>query len=80
MKLNLASAKPVHDGSFTPGGDTQEIKFAKPATGKYFCVESLNAFDGKPYAAIAELDLLDAKGGPISHNGWTIAYVDSEER
>ncbi len=80
VTLNLAITKPVHTGSFAPGADTQEIKFAKPATGKYFCLESLNAFDGKPYAAVAELDLLDAKGNPISHNGWTIAYVDSEER
>ncbi len=80
VTLNLAITKPVHTGSFAPGADTQEIKFAKPATGKYFCLESLNAFDDKPYAAIAELDLLDAKGNPISHDGWTIAYVDSEER
>ena len=40
----------------------------------------LNAQDGKPYAAVAELDLLDASGNAISHDGWTIAYVDSEER
>ena len=79
VKLNLASAKPVHTGSFTPGTDTQEIKFAVPATGKFFCLESLNAHDGKPYAAIAELDLLDAAGNAISHNGWTVAQVDSEE-
>ena len=80
VKLSLASTKPVQSGSFAPGTDTQEIKFAAPVTGKYFCLESLNAFDGKPYAAIAELDLLDPMGNPISHNGWTIAYVDSEER
>ena len=80
VKLSLASTKPVQSGSFAPGTDTQEIKFAAPVTGKYFCLESLNAFDGKPYAAIAELDLLDLMGNPISHNGWTIAYVDSEER
>jgi len=40
----------------------------------------LNAQDGKAFAAVAELDLLDANGAAISHNGWTIAYVDSEER
>jgi len=80
VKLNLESATSVHAGTFAPGADTQEIKFAAPATGKFFCLESLNAQDGKPYAAIAELDLLDANGNPISHNGWTIAYVDSEER
>ena len=80
VKLNLDSATPVHTGSFAPGADTQEIKFAAPATGKFFCLESLNAQDGKPYAAVAELDLLDAGGNAISHKGWTIAYVDSEER
>jgi len=79
VKLKLDSATPV-TGTFAPGGDTQEIKFAKPLAGKYFCLESLNAFDGQPYAAISELDLLDAGGNAISHNGWTIAYVDSEER
>ena len=53
VKLNLSSATPVHSGSFAAGGDTQEIKFAAPATGKFFCLESLNAQDGKPYAAVA---------------------------
>ena len=80
VKLNLDPAAVVHTGSFAPGGDTQDIKFSAPATGRFFCLESLNAQDGKPYAAVAELDLLDAGGNAISHNGWTIAYVDSEER
>lgn len=80
VTLHLDSASPVQAGTFAPGGDAQDIKFAAPATGRYFCLEPLNAFDGKPYAAVAELDLLDATGKSISHNGWTIAYVDSEER
>ena len=80
VKLNLAPASVVHSGSFAPGGDTQDIKFTAPATGRFFCLESLNAQDGKAFAAVAELDLLDANGAAISHNGWTIAYVDSEER
>jgi beta-galactosidase len=80
VKLNLDSTTPVQTGTFAPGSDTQEIKFAAPATGNFFCLESLSAQDGKPYAAVAELDLLDAGGNAISHNGWTIAYVDSEER
>ena len=79
VKLNLDSTTPVCTGSFAPDVDTQEIKFTTPAAGKFFCLESLNAQDGKPYAAVAELDLLDANGKTISHNGWTIAYVDSEE-
>jgi beta-galactosidase len=80
VRLNLDSVAPVFTGAFAPGADTQEIKFAAPATGKYFCLEALDAQDGKPYAAVAELDLLDAQGNPISHDGWTVAYVDSEER
>jgi beta-galactosidase len=80
VKLNLDSATPVCTGTFAPGGDMQEIKFTTPPTGNFFCLQSLNAQDGKPYAAVAELDLLGADGKSISHDGWTIGYVDSEER
>ena len=80
VKLNLDSATPVYAGSFAPGGDTQELKFSAPANGKFFCLESLNAHDGKPFAAVAELDLLGPDGKSLSHEGWTIGYVDSEER
>ena len=80
VKVNLDATTVANSGSFAPGTDTQEIKFTKPVTGNFFCLESLNAHDGKPYAAVAELDLLDADGKTISHDGWTIAFVDSEER
>ena len=80
VNLNLTDSVTAISGSFAPGADTQEIHFLNSAAGKFFCLESLNAFDGKPFAAVAELDLLDAGGNAISHNGWTIAYVDSEER
>ena len=80
VKVNLDATTVAISGSFAPGTDTQEIKFTAPATGNFFCLESLNAHDGKPYAAVAELDLLDAAGKTISHDGWTIAFVDSEER
>jgi beta-galactosidase len=78
VKLNLVA--PVHSGTFAAGADTQTIRFITPAIGKFFCLESVNAHDGKPYAAVAEMDLLDSSGSPISHYGWTIAYADSEER
>jgi beta-galactosidase len=80
VTLHLNSATPALSAEFAPGADTQEIKFPAPANGRFFCLESLSAWDGKPYAAVAELDLLDAEGKVISHDGWTIAYVDSEER
>jgi beta-galactosidase len=56
------------------------VRFKAPVKGRYFCIESLNAHGGKPYASIAELDLLGTDGKLIPHGSWTVAYVDSEER
>jgi beta-galactosidase len=78
--LALEGVEPVHVGTFEPGPAAQEIRFAKPAQGCQFCIESLNDINGTHLAAVAELDLLDADGQPIPHTVWTIAYVDSEER
>jgi beta-galactosidase len=80
VTLHLDGVVPAKVGSFAAGADPQTVKFAAPVSGRFFCLKSLNAQDGKPYAAVAELDLLDASGNVISHDGWTIAYVDSEER
>jgi len=78
--LTIEGVQPVHMGMFVSGPVAQEIPFDKPAQGRQFCLETLNAHDGKPHAAVAELDLLDAAGQSIPHTVWTIAYVDSEER
>jgi beta-galactosidase len=77
--LQLDGVKPVHEGEFAPGSATQEVRFAEPARGRQFCLESLDAFDGKQYAAVAELSLLGRDGKTIEQSGWTIAYVSSEE-
>jgi len=79
VTLQLDSATPTLEAQFGPGSQIQEIKFEPPVSGRFFCLESLSAFDGKQFAAVAELDLLDQLGKPLSHEGWTIAYVDSEE-
>lgn len=80
VTLALDSAKPVLSASFEPGTAMQEVHLDSAKRGRYFCIESLNAFDGKQFAAIGELDVLDNSGRSISHDGWTVAYVDSEER
>ena len=79
-KVTLKLGAPVIASQFAPGDQSQDVKFAAPVEGRYFCLECLSAFDDKPFAAVAELDLLDESGKPLSHEGWTIAYVDSEER
>jgi beta-galactosidase len=80
VKLRADFGAPVHTGSFAAGSALQEVRLAAPARGRFFCLESLNAQDGKPFAAAAEITLLDADGNPLNAEGWTIAYVDSEER
>ena len=76
----LEATNAVYTGAFASGTEMQEVRFAQPASGRFFCLESLSAQDGRPFAAVAELDLLDTAGKSINHEGWTIAYVDSEER
>lgn len=80
VELRPDFGQPAQSGTFAAGSEMQEVRFAQPARGRFFCLEALNARDGKPFAAVAELVLLDADGKPLSTEGWTVAYVDSEER
>jgi beta-galactosidase len=77
--LRLAGLAPSHEGVFAAGPATQEVRFAQAAEGRQFCLESIDAFDGKEFAAVAELELLDGDGQVLNQSAWTIAYVDSEE-
>ncbi|MDE6161002.1 MAG: beta-galactosidase, partial [Muribaculaceae bacterium] len=45
--LDLSDETSVHSGSLLPGNGWQEIRFDTPATGRYFCIEALNAHNGK---------------------------------
>ena len=79
VKPQLDGVKPVHEGEFASGAATQDVMFAQPASGRQFCLESLDAFDGKAFAAVAELALLGVDGKPLNQSNWTIAYASSEE-
>jgi len=79
VTLNLDGRLPVHTSTFAIGSEAQTVRFTAPAKGRYFCLESINAYDGKDFAACAELSLLDPDGKAIGSENWTIAYADSEE-
>jgi beta-galactosidase len=79
VRPQLDGVAPVHEGEFAPGAARQDVRFAGVVTGRQFCLESLDAFDGKQYAAVAEIALLDKNGKPFDQSGWTIAYASSEE-
>ena len=69
----------AHEGAFTPGNGWQEVRFATPVKGRYFCLEALSPQANDNIAAIAEFDVLGADGKPVSREHWKIRYADSEE-
>lgn len=79
QNLNLKAEKPIGQGALKPGNGWQEVKFKTPIEARHFCLEALDAQDGKNNAAIAEFYLLDKNGKPLSRQHWKIAYADSEE-
>ena len=78
-KLKLAGEKVTHEGAFTPGNGWQEVRFAAPVKGRYFCLEALSPQANDNIAAVAEFDVLGADGKPVSREHWKIRYADSEE-
>ena len=78
-ELRLAGETPVLSGSFKAGNGWQEMKFGKPVSGRYVCIEALNAQDGKDLACIAEMYLLDKNGERLSREPWIVKYADSED-
>ncbi|MFZ6721951.1 beta-galactosidase [Undibacterium sp. Ji49W] len=78
-KPKLDGLTPAQEGQFQPGSATQDVRFDKPVRGRQLCLESLDAFDGKQFASVAELALLGVDGKTLNQSSWTIAYVSSEE-
>lgn len=78
-RLDLSGEQAIKTGSFAPGNGWQEVKFDSPKSGRYVCVECLNAHDGKEMACISELYLLDENGERLSREPWKIYYADSED-
>ena len=77
--LDLSNEKPVYSSSFKPGNGWQKINFGKTYETRYFCLEALNSFGNDDFASIAELQILDENGKPLSRQHWKIIYADSEE-
>ena len=69
----------VHDGTFPPGGDPQQVKFPGPRRGRYFALEALEAHDGSDRASIGDLGLLGRDGRRLGSELWTVAGASSEE-
>jgi len=70
---------PVASGAFTNVVEWQSVRFERAATGRYLCFEALNSQDGRPQAAMAELEAIDPNGAVLSKSAWKILWVSSEE-
>src|SRR6185437_10267789 len=79
QRLILEPNHIVFTGQFDPGTNWQTITFDTPAKGRYFCLDALSSQDGKPFAAVAELQMLDATGNLVDREDWKIVSADSEE-
>ena len=77
--FSTGAVAPVAEATFKPDIEWQDVKFSHPAKGRYLCLEALDSVDGKPFAAVAELDAVNARGEPLSKSLWKVLWVDCEE-
>ena len=68
-----------YTGTFETETSLQEVKLAQPSNGRYFSVETMDAHDNNPFAAIVEIAMMDVLGNPISSEAGKISGVDCEE-
>jgi beta-galactosidase len=77
-KPKLTPAALVKEGELADSSAAQDISFPTQ-TARYLCLQALSSQNGDDFTTLAELASLDADGKILSHRGWKILYVDSEE-
>ncbi len=77
--LDTSTLPLAAEGTFAAGNGWQTVRLDSPKKGRYVAIEGLNAHDGKQFAAIAELYVLDADSKRLSREPWTVKYADSED-
>lgn len=77
--FSSAGLTPAVVAQLKPDIEWQQVKFSTPVKGRYLCLEALDANDGKPFAAVAELDAINTRGESLSKSLWKVLWVDSEE-
>ena len=78
-KPDLNSVVPVSEGKLQAGNGWQMVRFNAPKSGRYLAIQALSTHDGKDVVSIAELYAINANGGRLSREQWTVKYADSEE-
>lgn len=69
--------KPCWQGIFVNEGGWKQVGMPVKE-GRYWGIEILESYDKEGVSAIAELDVLDVDGLPLSRENWRVAYVSTE--
>ena len=69
----------VASGTFPNTDEAQVVMFEKSVRGTTFTFQARTTYDAKNLASIAEFDLLDRDGNPLTSLGLRVTGVDSEE-
>lgn len=80
QNLDLSAEKPVAQGILENNDSWQTIRFDKPVSGRYVCLEALSEHHGSDtMASAAELNLIAPDGSDLNRIDWKVVYADSEE-
>lgn len=79
QKVELTNKQKIKTGTLENQEGWQEVKLAKPVTGRYIALESTLAYGDFPFTTIAELRITDANGKDIPREDYAIVFADSEE-
>ena len=52
--------EPVKKGHFANTGELQTVEFARPMVGRFVKFEAISSFEKKPYASMAEIEVIPA--------------------
>ena len=76
---DITNLEAVYSGDMPANEGWQEVRFDKPAMGKYLIIEALSSFDGSDNASVAEIYLIDKNGNRLPREAWKAVYADSED-
>lgn len=74
----FSAATLVKTGTLADSDDEQTVSFPVQKA-RYLGLQALSSQNGDEFTTLAELNVLDAAGKAVSHKGWKVVYVDSEE-
>lgn len=75
----MTGGKVVASGTFPPTDEATVVMFDQPVRGNFFTLQALTTYDPKNLGTIAEFDLLDAQGNPMTSLALTVSGVSSED-